>query len=286
MTKKEDTAQKDTTQKDTSLQKDASSKKVKPPKEKKSPKEDKPLKENKPLKEKVKTYKCFLCKKSFCETELEYVGNKRFCLECAQKKKEEMQEKETQKSLDAKEYKELVGYVYNLYGYKSNDGLMGMIGRQIKMFMEENPGVTYRGMRLTIAYYHEILGQPVVPEKGIYRPLCKYYEAQRYQLQKYNNNVNVYNNPYIIKEMLSVETVVVDLQAKEKYNEMLEEKWKSSFYNLEEIVPDEDDDIAVDRNQELLDLLNSEYSEDFSFVSSKKKVSLEDEERKKMEELV
>lgn len=115
--------------------------------------------------------------------EAKKVGRRYFHPQCYEKykqKEKEEKKKESNISQEEQERRELISYIMKLF---KMDIPNGWVLKQIKDFY--NMGYTYRGMKSTLVYFHEIMGNPPVSE-GIGIIPYVYKEAKEWYTTRYH----------------------------------------------------------------------------------------------------
>jgi hypothetical protein len=126
---------------------------------------------------------CPTCKKKNEKEDTMKIGNKYYCIECGEKREEELNNNKDG-------WDELFEYICELYKIKKPTGMMF---KQIKEFRNEPYKYTNWGMLATLKYYHETLDNPVLEDAGIgiipyyYDRTAKHYN-KKYQVEEYMDN--------------------------------------------------------------------------------------------------
>lgn len=178
--------------------------------------------------------KCPVCEERFNRNDVEFVprSNRYYHVECFKKldevnvtqvnttkPKKTTKEASEKVSKEPNEYQALVGYICALRG---DDKPSLMILSQIKRYKEA--GYTYNGIKMSLDYFHNIKGHPVMKDKGIGIVESVYEEAKRYFTKRYELMVENSKIEYVN------ETIVYKKKAKD-----LRDKHSASYVNLEEI---------------------------------------------------
>ena len=136
---------------------------------------------------KEKEYKCPVCGNMNKQSIAIHHGSRRYCKSCFDEmmKKKELKKqtqslKKQEQEQNAREYKELIAYVCELFDISQPTG---MILSQIKNYRETYQ-YRYGGMTLTLKYHYEVLGNPLKAEGvGIipyaYDKAKEFYTTQR-----------------------------------------------------------------------------------------------------------
>lgn len=118
----------------------------------------------------AKEVKCPLCGEMQDKEQAIKYKNRYYHPQCLEKKK--------QKENDEPDRQELIGYVMRLHKMSN---INGFVLRQIKNFRDE--GYTYKGMILTLRYFHEVKGNPITGD-GIGIIPYVYEEAKKWHIKK------------------------------------------------------------------------------------------------------
>jgi hypothetical protein len=84
------------------------------------------------------------------------------------------------KQSETQHRKELIEYILILYKLQAPNGY---IVKQIKTFKEDYK-YTYKGIEMTLRYFHEVLGNPVLEDVGIGIVTHVYNKAKKYYIMK------------------------------------------------------------------------------------------------------
>ena len=128
----------------------------------------------------ARTYKCPVCGKMNILEEAEKHNKRYYCHECLQNKLEEAKN-------NSDGWDELFNYIYELYGEKPT----GRMFKQLAEYRKPPYNCTNTGMLLTLKYFYETLGNPVIEGTGVGIIPYVYEEAKNnYIRQKDINEAN------------------------------------------------------------------------------------------------
>lgn len=135
--------------------------------------------------------KCPVCEEEFDRGKEDYFQVKRrYIHEKCRKGFEEMEKTKSQKNLtgklskeDTQDRKDLIDYYMELHKLKRPNGLA------LKQMKELNAqGYSYKGMKSTLYYFHEVLGNPVIQGTGIGIVAYVYEDAIKWYTNKVRAN--------------------------------------------------------------------------------------------------
>lgn len=121
---------------------------------------------------------CPYCKEQLNKEDAVIHKRRYYHSECLEQKEKEEEEKRR----ESEDYKELINYICQLYNL---DAPTGMILKQIKEFREEY-GYKLQGIKLSLQYFYEIQGNPVLDDVGIGIVPFVYEEAKRHYITRLN----------------------------------------------------------------------------------------------------
>ena len=128
----------------------------------------------------AKKYKCPVCEKMNDAEEAEKHKSRHYCPDCLKNKLEEAKN-------NSDGWEELYNYLCELYGGKPT----GRMFKQLGEFRKPPYNYLNTGMLLTLKYFHETLGNPVIEGTGVGIIPYVYEEAKNnYIRQKEINEIN------------------------------------------------------------------------------------------------
>lgn len=135
---------------------------------------------------KEKEYKCPQCGQNVKESECIKLGKRSYHKECLDLHNESATKKKEEK--DTSDWGELYRYLCELHGKPPT----GMMFKQIGDYRKPPYEYTDKGMYLTLKYFHETLGNPVLENSGIGIIAYMYEEAKLNFIK--NMDISEHNN--------------------------------------------------------------------------------------------
>jgi len=174
---------------------------------------------------KEKEYKCSRCGQKVKESERVLLGKKSYHAECLDLHNEEVAKKKEER--DNSDWGELYRYICELYGKPPT----GMMYKQIGEYRKPPYNYTDKGIYLTLKYFHETLGNPVLEGSGIGIVAYTYEDAKTNFVK--NLDISQHNNELQWEEECNY--VKVDSHNRQR-------RIRPRFINFNDIDEDEDEE--------------------------------------------